>query len=108
MKIKQGVSLQGLKLPMREVLAHADKIWKNHNQELVITSGTETYPHSSRSLHYYGYALDFRTRDFSEHEKKEVYLQLNERLHTFGSYRILLEEDHIHVEWRGAIENTNY
>ena len=59
MKIKKGVSLQGLKLVMRRALQEAEKIWNILGEELVITSGTETYEHSAGSLHYYGLALDF-------------------------------------------------
>jgi len=41
MKIKKGVNIQGIKIEMRPVLVHADKVWKNHGRELAITSGME-------------------------------------------------------------------
>jgi hypothetical protein len=104
MKIKKGASLQGLKIQMRQVLIAADKIWTNFNQELVITSATEDIPHTSRSLHPYGYAVDLRTRYFTDQEKVRVCRLLFEKLKDRSRhYNIVFEKDHIHVEWQGAM-----
>jgi hypothetical protein len=93
---------------MRKALIAADRIWKQAGQDLVVTSGLEG-EHSPGSLHYYGYALDFRTRYFTEEQKFEVYLQLAEAL-TGGEtaidrnvWRVINHKTHIHVEWRGLI-----
>jgi hypothetical protein len=104
MEIKEGVSLQGLRIPMRKVLIAADKIWKRHMQELVITSGTDGL-HSPGSLHYYGYALDFRSRYFTDYEKQVVCEELEKELNS-PVYRVINEKTHIHVEWRGLIDGT--
>ena len=68
MIIKEGVLLHGLKLEMRTALMTAERIWKSFGQELVVTSALDG-THAACSLHYYGYALDFRSRYFSEKEK---------------------------------------
>lgn len=97
MKIKEGASLQGLQYEMREVLIAADKAWKDNGQELVITSGTDG-AHSAGSLHYYGRALDFRTRYFSEEAKAEALHALQVSLDD-SLYDIVKHSTHIHVEY---------
>ncbi len=96
MKIKEGVILAGLKLPMRKVLKTANKIWANHGQELVVTSGLDG-THSAGSYHYYGYAVDLRTRYFDEDRKSLIASELKKRLG--GMYTVVLEKTHIHVQF---------
>lgn len=100
MKIKEGASLQGLDLKMRPVLIEADKIWINvGDEELVVTSGTDGC-HSAGSLHYYGLALDLRTRYFDEETKLEVFNDLRKILWQYSDkYDVVLHKSHIHVEY---------
>ena len=78
MKLKEGVSITGLKIEMRVVLIHANTIWRAKQQDLVITRGTEWVDNSvSGSLHPFGYALDFRSRYFTESEKKSAIMELS-------------------------------
>jgi hypothetical protein len=97
MKIKEGVILAGLNLKMRPVLIAANNIWKEAGKELVVTSGLDG-AHSAGSKHYYGLALDFRTRYFNEIEKKKVFAALEKALG--NSFFCLLHETHIHVQHR--------
>jgi hypothetical protein len=99
--IKEGVSLQGLQIEMREVLIQMESIFNKIDKELVITSGTEGL-HSATSLHYYGYALDFRKRHLKENEKARVLAYLYENLH--DNYRIIDHDTHYHIEFRGNIK----
>lgn len=96
MEIKEGASLQGLLLPMRPVLLAADGIWKKYEQELVVTSGTDG-AHSAGSLHYYGLALDFRTRYFDDITRRKVGKELIEALG--NHYDVVIHSSHIHVEY---------
>lgn len=105
MKIKQGVSLIGLKLEMRKALLAADHIWAKHGQELVVTSGTDG-EHSAGSLHYYGYALDFRTHYFTDRQKKLVTQELVDTLTTYG-FRVIKHKTHIHIEYRRILSGWN-
>jgi hypothetical protein len=105
MKIKDGVNISGIRLPMRKVLIEAERIWQRYEQELVVTSGLEG-THSAGSLHYYGYALDFRTRYFDKETVIKVTSDLVNALSTKGDirpYRVVPHKTHIHVEWRGLI-----
>jgi hypothetical protein len=104
MKIKEGVKLQGLRLVMRPVLIAAEEAWQANGQELVVTSTTEG-THSAGSLHPYGYAVDFRTRYFSNAEKRNVVQLLHDKLVKYGGmYRIITHNTHIHVEFRHAVK----
>lgn len=95
MKIKEGASIQGIQFVMREVLINADRIWRENGQELVITAGTDGM-HSAASLHYYGLALDFRTKYFDDIARKRVYKLLLEELG--DRFTVILEDTHIHVQ----------
>ena len=94
MKIKEGVIIQGLSIRMRPVLIAASKIWEELGEELVITCALDG-DHSPGSLHYYGLAVDLRTRYFSEYEAQKAFTRLTEEL---PDYVIVLEESHIHVQ----------
>jgi hypothetical protein len=95
-KIKQGADIKGLKIEMRPVLVAAEMIWRHHGQELVVTSGLEG-THSAGSLHYYGYALDLRSKYFTGAEKASVVNALRAALG--GSYDVVSHPSHIHVEF---------
>ena len=96
MKIKEGVILNGLKIEMRPVLIEAETIWKRAGEELVITGGLDG-THSAGSLHYYGFALDLRTRYFSTDVAKTVYGALRASLD--DDFDVILHKSHIHVEY---------
>lgn len=105
MQLKKGVTLAGLQLPMRKVLILAEKVYKKRKKTLVVTSGLEG-THSAGSLHYYGFALDFRTRFFTPAQKKEVAKELQTLL---GSdYDVVLEGNHLHVEYQLALKELQF
>ena len=96
LKIKDGVSLAGLKKEMRIAIIEADDIYRAHGKELWITEymGGE---HSPRSLHYGGYALDMRTKFFGVAEAQVVAKKLQEALG--DDYDVVLHTTHLHVEY---------
>lgn len=96
MRIKEGVSLQGLDIKMRPVLVQAARIWRNLGKELVVTSGLEG-THSAGSLHYYGFALDFRSNYFSAATKRTAARWLRNQLGK--DFDVVSERTHIHVEY---------
>ena len=96
MKIKDGVILAGLDIKMRPVLIIADHMWEQFNQELVVTAGLDG-AHSAGSLHYYGLALDLRTRYFSDVDKKVIAESLQDSLG--DKFDVVLHSSHIHVEY---------
>ena len=99
MKIKEGANIQGLDIRMRSALIAADRIWKICGQELVITCGLDG-EHSAGSLHYYGLAVDCRTRYFNQTDKKKVVIDLMDKIgHNFD---IITHKTHIHIEYDKA------
>lgn len=99
-RLKRGVSVFGIKNEMLVAVMAADHVWGRLGQELVITSGVEAL-HSKTSRHYLGYAVDLRTRYFTDENKKKARDMLAERLG--DDYLVLLESDHIHVEYRPVV-----
>jgi hypothetical protein len=103
MKMKDDVILAGLDIRMRIVLITADKVWKQHGQELVITSGLDGC-HSAGSLHPYGYALDLRIRYFiTKTKQSQVCNALREALPE--GYQVIQHSSHCHVEFDQILRN---
>ncbi len=96
MKIKAGAILAGLNIKMRLVLICANNIWSEEGEELWITGGLDG-THSAGSLHYYGFALDLRSRDFTEKQKLRVIEKLRYALGK--DYDVVSHTTHIHVEY---------
>ncbi len=96
MQIKDGVNIQGIDIRMRPALIVADELWKRFGQELVVTGGLEGV-HSAGSLHYYGFALDFRTRYFELGTIIDLTKLLQENLG--ADFDVIQHRSHIHVEY---------
>lgn len=94
--LKPGVSLADLRPEMRAVLIAADLVWAEHGKPLTVTSHKDG-GHSPRSLHYTGYALDFRTSIFGLREAGVVAAKLQQALGR--DYDVIQERSHIHVEY---------
>ena len=101
MQIKDGVTLAGLHPVMRPVLREAESIWKAHGRpEGVTITEARGGTHSASSFHYYGLALDLRTRYFEFDEAVLVHKALKSAL---PGYDIIHHEkdgksSHIHCE----------
>lgn len=96
MQIKEGANIQGLDIRMRPVLIAADSIWKRRGVELCITAGLDG-AHSAGSLHYYGRAVDLRSRYFRIEERRKVASDLRASLNS--DYDVILHKTHIHIEF---------
>src|SRR5678815_276616 len=64
--------------------------------ELTITAGIDGQ-HSMTSLHYALRAIDVRTRDLSVADKERLIAGL--RLELGADYDVVLEDDHLHLEF---------
>ncbi len=96
MKIKEGATIAGLDIRMRPALIAANYIWEEIGQELVITAGLDG-THSAGSLHYYGLAVDFRTRYFTALQKTEAIERLRDALG--DDFDVIEHESHAHCEY---------
>jgi len=94
MPIKNGVDVGGLKPEILLAYIEACFIWREQGERAVITSGLDGR-HMLGSKHYTGNAIDLRTRGLLNKA------MANEKLASaLGSdYDVVLEDDHIHVEY---------
>ena len=96
MKIKPGVVLLDLKPQILLAIIIADRIFEQYQNELVITSVNDG-KHMNNSLHFNGFAVDFRSRTFTEPQLINVIQELKVSLGE--NYDVVKEIDHIHVEY---------
>ena len=109
MKLKRGVSLEGLVPQMAVALLVAKEEYSRIGAELTITSANDS-KHREGSDHYLGRAVDLRTRDlYLGHNKQDLALDIAGRL---GPQFICLFEgagtpnQHIHLAWRPKNETN--
>lgn len=96
MKLKDStVSLIGVHWTLFHAAIVAEQLYKKYGTEVVITSANDG-KHKDDSLHYYGMALDLRT--FSLNGREAFVASELQRL-LGDSYDVVLEKDHIHVEF---------
>jgi len=98
--IKPGVRLYGTRPEMCIVYTIACSIFNAHKFECVVTSGVGK-KHSQFSLHYPGYAFDFRTKNIPQEAKYSILSSLKQSLPMCD---IILEhegkaQEHIHCEF---------
>ena len=96
MQIKPGVRLLGLQPQMTVALSVAESVYARYGAECVLTSAVDGN-HSRASLHYKGYAVDLRIWNVPQSKRPTLVNDLREALGT--EYDVILERDHIHVEW---------
>ncbi len=96
-KIKEGVRVRAIQPEIVLAVQIVAGVFNRFNGAECIITGAREGEHMKRSLHYVGYALDFRTRHVATgwHEKlaKEVQRALGEE------YDVILEKTHLHVEY---------
>lgn len=98
MFIKKGASINGIKPEIVHALNVASDVWKQlFSVNPYVTSGTEG-KHSRGSLHYVGYAVDLRSNNLTGDSQVMAIRALKECLGI--EYDIVLEPDHIHLEFQ--------
>ena len=106
MRLKRGVTLEGVQWPMKKAIEHADRIWKQLGRELVVTSAAKD-PKQLQTLHAFGFALDFRTFYFRRFTKENAARLLQRALGE--DYKVLVCSTHIHCEYdEGATASRRY
>lgn len=102
MKLKEGVIIEGLHISMRMVMVVVEGVYIQYGHESVITSGKEGFigdgVHSLGSYHYYGMALDYRTRFLKNRQEcLEVVEKIRQKLG--NKYTAVYEGNHIHIQY---------
>ena len=103
MKIKEGVSVLGLKPEMLVALMVAKEVINQYTSEgMVITSCVEGKHSKKTSKHYVGYGVDLRSRDVAEvnreHVAKEIAASLGDEFY------VAFEKDHFHISYNGSVK----
>lgn len=93
MRFKTGVEILGIRPEMVAIFGAIEQAWLEQGVEATITSVTDG-KHKRQSAHYTGSAVDVRIWDMDAAKAAEA---LRERL--TGDYDVVLESDHIHVEY---------
>ena len=97
LEIKKGVNLQGIKPEILLAAIAADSIFATYHLPCVITSALDG-KHSEKSLHYKGLAIDLRTKHIPSAGTLDAIVEAIRR--SLGlQYDVVLESDHIHVEY---------
>lgn len=103
MILKKGVSLEGVTEVTRKAIEDVDLVYRHSGIKLVITSGTEGHDgdgiHKKGSKHYTGEAFDCRTFNIpgTHQAKMDIYNTIKRVLGK--DFDVVLEKDHIHVEF---------
>lgn len=97
MRLKNGVKSDGVQAPVWYAIGVAEVVWRDLNTQLVVTALTDGV-HKEGSFHYKGLAADLRTRDLSQTARMVALSRLKALLDQQG-YDVILEADHIHVEF---------
>jgi hypothetical protein len=95
--LKPGVSVAGVRPEIAIAITVAASIYAKYELGCVVTSIVDG-KHSHGSIHYSGGACDLRTRHVPKALRATIANELREAL---GSdYDVVLEGDHIHVEFQ--------
>lgn len=119
MRLKKGVTLEGITAPTKNAVEIVNAIYLAYGQDLVITSGSEGSPddgvHLKESKHYTGEAFDCRIRSILkemieppiapdntlfQRDMRKVRAIVKAIRDDLGpDFDVVLEKDHIHVEF---------
>jgi hypothetical protein len=103
MRFKEGVRIDGIAPETIVGLMVAEGAYLetvgaiDKTAEMVVTSVRDGQ-HSAHSLHYRGLAADLRTRGIRTH-LRDAWLSMVQRRLGFLGFDVVLEPDHIHVEF---------
>lgn len=100
-QFKDGVSIRGIRPELVLAITVAEQVVGQvcDGQNATVTSVVDG-THSITSLHYIGHAFDLRTRDMDAAQSDAVVETLGMILAPLGDFDVVLEDDHIHVEWQ--------
>lgn len=94
---KPGVNPRDLQLVMRQAILICDEVYREFKKKLTVTC-TGDGSHSISSLHPWGFAIDIRTRIFTEKQKTRAFLILEKRFKD-SLFQIIWHTTHFHIEY---------
>jgi len=98
MKLKHGVSLDGLQPQMYYALGVVRAVWMAWGRRDPVVTCTIGGEHCPRSLHPNGRAVDIRTRDLPAEMAAAMAYRCKNLLSYLG-FDVVLEVNHLHIEY---------
>ena len=102
MNLKPGVDARGIRPEILLAIVCACDVWRMSGYEVTITSLLDGL-HGTMSKHYSGKAVDLRTRDLPDGAAGVLCDRL--RMSLGSQYDVVLEDDHIHVEFDPKVKS---
>lgn len=94
----ETIDINGLDAVMLYPLMCAARVWQRQGVRNVVITSARDGEHMKNSKHYDGHALDLRTRTLPDPKLAAELLQNK----VGDQYDVVLESDHIHVEFDPA------
>ncbi len=102
--IKPGTRVSGLRPEILLAVVAAQAVLDEFGCDCVITAGVDG-KHAPGSLHFVGAAVDLRTRDLSPEDLPKFAARMRECLGE--DFDVVLEVDHLHIEFQPKRSLTN-
>lgn len=102
--LKSGVWITGMRPEILLAVVAAERVYAQSGHDFTITACVDG-KHMAGSFHYAGAAIDVRTRDLAADEVQKIIAKMKECLG--GDFDVLLEVDHIHIEFQPKQSLTN-
>jgi len=97
LRIKRGVKIKGVQPELMLAAQIVDGIYASYNNAECVITAARDGTHMTKSFHYVGYALDFRTRHIPIGWREKLKDQIARALG--DEFDVVLEKTHIHVEF---------
>ena len=97
LRIKNGVKIRGVQPELMLAAQIVEGIYNSYNNSECVITAARDGTHMTKSFHYVGYALDFRTRHIPEGWREGLHLKIQRALGE--EFDVVLEKTHIHVEF---------
>jgi hypothetical protein len=95
--LDSSVHLAGVHPELLFAIMVVDMLYRTYGEDLIITSVVDG-KHSSKSLHYVGFAFDARTSYFTPAILDNVVKEIRASLGF--DFDVVVEKDHLHVEFQ--------
>jgi hypothetical protein len=95
--LKPGVRITGMRPEILLAAVAAERVYQEVGHNFMITACVDG-KHMAGSLHYTGAAIDVRTHDVPVAQLQQIVTHIRECLG--GDFDVLLETDHIHIEFQ--------
>lgn len=95
--LKPGVRIAGLRPEILFAIVAAERAYAELGADCVLTACVDG-KHSPGSLHYVGQAVDFRTSTITAEKRQSLTARLRSALGE--DFDVILETDHLHIEYQ--------